>query len=116
VRMSWPRSRRWVAKEWRKMWQVTRLSRPHVRAASVTARCGRGLVQVMAALAAVFGARAPGGGEDLRPQRIAGRTGNLPGNGVRQRGRSPSGGEVFLVHQPRGNDPFVQIGSDGGRQ
>ena len=52
MRMSWPRSRRWVAKEWRKVWQVTRcrgrLLEPH---SSPRHRALHdALVEVMAAL------------------------------------------------------------------
>jgi hypothetical protein len=66
----------------------------------------RGLVQVMAAPLCHLAAPAAGGGEDPMPQRIAGRIGNLAGNGFRQPGRSPSGGHVLLVHPPRWNDLF----------
>jgi hypothetical protein len=92
VRMSWPRSRRWVATECRKVWQVTRLSMLETRAASARRAGSRSRAGGAGPLCRLGRASAGMQGRPV-PPRLPGRRRNLSGDSVRQPGLAPSGGQ-----------------------
>src|SRR5438477_7125892 len=85
VRMSCPSSSRWVAKEWRKVWQLTRLAIPARRVATPDRALQNRFVQIMAATLAGLSLHVNAGGrKDPLRGPFAPRAGVLPRDGSRQ--------------------------------
>src|SRR3972149_4062268 len=95
ARMSCPSSSRWVANEWRKVWQGARPANPAPRAGAPTARRGPGPGRGGPAPLAGHPVDVdPGGREDPLPAPLAARVRVLPHQGSRELDPAGSAPEI----------------------
>ncbi len=107
--MSWPASSRWVAKLWRKVWQLAGLTIPARLDGAADELLEGGLGQMMPSLdprARVD--RSPGRGEDVLPGGLAIGVGILLGQGVGEVDAAEPLGDIAFVPAPDAGDLILQ--------
>ena len=117
MRISYPSSSRWVAKECRKVWQLTRREMPSVDDGLMQGALDGGLVQVMAAFDLGAGVDADVlAGEDELPSPIALGAGVLSRESVRQEDAAEAVREIRDVDASDAGEPVRESRAHDGRK